>query len=122
MNDCDEEDLEYFRAKIFAALTIPKDCGMTNKPIWRGDLDEDFYIARWGALDVLKVTKVFPDAIPTTLDEQDDRRVFFFKDGCGNRQFIIEDQAEDDEMVSHGSHILSPEQYCRLNNAGAEFY
>ena len=122
MFDLDDEDVEYFRARMFEALTVPKEyTNYTNKPIWRGDLDEDFYIVRWCDLSADMVTEVFPDALETRLDDVDDRLAFYFKDICGNKQFIIESK-EGKSMASHGSHTLSPAQYSRLNNAGATFY
>ena len=119
-SDEDEEDLEYFRARMFAMLTVPKDCGHTNKPIWRGDLDEDYYIARWGELRTESFIKVFPDAELMEEEEEGAQGAYFFRDAVGNRQFVIE--SDDSTVSSHGSHILSPAQYARLNNAGAEFY
>jgi hypothetical protein len=122
MSDSDEDDIAYFRKLLFNAIKIPKEfVGFESSSDRNPELDmnEDFYIGRWGDLDTKALSKVFPDAVPFDMGG-DEKVAFSFLDAVGNRQFIIE--SENTVVASHGAHILSPEQYQRLIQAGAEIY
>ena len=121
MSDSDDEDIAYFREQLFRAIKVPKEFeGFVPPPKVNGvDLNEDFYIGSWGDLDAKAISKVFPDAAPFDMGSES-KVAFSFLDAVGNRQFIIE--SENTVVASHGAHILSPEQYRRLIQAGAEIY
>jgi hypothetical protein len=122
MSESDEDDIAYFRKQLFRAIEVPKefvgfDPPRKGNPVV--DMNEDFYIGSWGDLDTKAISKVFPDAAPFDMGSES-KVAFSFLDAVGNRQFIIE--GENTVVASHGAHILSPEQYQRLIQAGAEIY